>query len=160
MNKKLLFISYLGLMLVFPAGCSEEDSEWETDVEFEVLDRSQAVAGEGFQNGAELIHDEDMLKTSAEASGVDIDAEDIDFDEELLFEVSITENGCGFSLVSIEDDDGLLKFMFELTPVATGEADPGDIVCSEVANPAVFYVKTDQVDFHNLDVYGSEMNYE
>lgn len=147
-------------MLLFLTGCSGEDSEWETDIEFEVLDRSQAVAGEGFQNGAELIHDEDMLKTSTEASGVDIDSEDINFEEELLFEVSITENGCGFSLVSIEDDDGLLKFMFELTPVAAGEADPDDIVCTEVANPAVFYVKTEQTDFHNLDVYGSDVNYE
>lgn len=160
MNKKFLFISYVGLMLMLLAGCSGDDSEQETDVEFEVLDRSRTVAGEGFQNGAELIHDEDMLKTSAEASGVDIDAEDINFEDELLFEVSITENGCGFSLVSIEDEDGLLKFMFELTPVAMGEADPDDVVCTEVASPAVFYVKTDQVDFHNLDVYGSEMKYE
>lgn len=160
MNKKFLFISFMSLTMVFLAGCSGDDPEWETDIEFEVLDRSQAVAGEGFQNGAELIHDEDMLKTSAEASGVDIDPEDINFEEELLFEVSITENGCGFSLVSIEDDDGLLKFMFELTPVAAGEAHPDDIVCTEVANPAVFYVKTDPVDFHNLDVYGSEMKYE
>lgn len=160
MNKKILFNSLLGLMLLFLAGCSGDDSEPDTDVEFEVLDRSQTVAGEGFQNGAELIHDEDMLRTSAEASGVDIDADDIDFEEELLFEVSITENGCGFSLVSIEDDDGLLKFMFELTPVAAGEADPDDIACTEVANPAVFYVKTESVDFHNLDVYGSDMKYE
>lgn len=160
MNKKFLFISFLGLMLTFLAGCAADDSEPETDVEFEVLDRSQSVAGEGFQNGAELIHDEDMLRTSAEESGVDIDAEDIDFDEELLFEVSIMENGCGFSLVSIEDDDGLLKFMFELTPVAAGEADEEDVVCTEIASPAVFYVKTDPVDFHNLDVYGSDMKYE
>lgn len=160
MNKKLLFISFMSLMLVFLAGCTGDDSEWETDVEFEVLDRSQSVAGEGFQNGAALIHDEDMLRTSAEETGVDIDSEDIDFDEELLFEVSITENGCGFSLVSIEDDGGLLKFMFELTPVAAGEADADDIVCTEIASPAVFYVKTDPVDFHNLDVYGSEMKYE
>lgn len=160
MNKKILFISLLGVMLLFLAGCAGDDSEPETDVEFEVIDRSQTVAGEGFQNGAELIHDEDMLRTSSEASGVDIDADDIDFEEELLFEVSITENGCGFSLVSIEDDDGLLKFMFELTPVAAGEADADDVVCTEVANPAVFYVKTESVDFHNLDVYGSDMKYE
>ena len=160
MNKKFLFISYLGLMLMFLAGCSGEDSEPETDVRFEVLDRSQTVPSEGFQNGAELIHDEDMLSTSAEASGVDIDPEDINFEEELLFEVSITENGCGFSLTSIENDDGLLKFMFDLTPVASGEADPDDVVCTEVATPAVFYVKTESVDFHNLDVYGSEMKYE
>lgn len=160
MNKKLLFNILLVLILMLTAGCTGDDSGRETDVEFEVLDRSQSVAGDGFQNGAELIHDEDMLRTSAEESGVDIEADDINFDEELLFEVSITENGCGFSLVSIEDDDGVLKFMFELTPVAAGEADPDELVCTEIASPAVFYVKTESVDFHNLEVYGSDMEYE
>ena len=38
-------------MLMFLASCSGDDSN-RTDVEFEVLDRSQTVAGEGFQNGA------------------------------------------------------------------------------------------------------------
>lgn len=159
MNKMMTLIGWFCFMVIL-AGCGSGAEEQETDVDFEVMDRSRSVSAENFQNGAELIHDEDMLMTSLEETGADIDAEDMDFEEELLFEVSIMENGCGFTLVSIDDKDGVLEFMFELTPVAAGEADADDIACTEIAVPAVFYVKTDPIEFHNLEVYGSGMKYE
>lgn len=158
MYGKLSFLFAAALVLVL-SGCAAGDGE-EAESGFEVIAKSQSVPVQEFQNGAELIHDEDMLMTSVEEIGADIGPEDVDFEEELLFEVSIMENGCGFTLTSVEEDDGVLKFNFELTPVAEEGADPGDVVCTEIAVPAVFYVKTGPVDFHSLEVYGSGMEYE
>lgn len=158
MNKKLPLLFAAVLVLVL-SGCAAGDRE-EAETGFEVVAKSQSVPVQEFQNGAELIHDEDMFMTSVEETGADIGAEDVDFEEALLFEVSIMENGCGYTLTSVEEDDGILKFNFELTPVAEEGAAPGDVICTEIAVPAVFYVKTGPVDFHSLEVYGSGMKYE
>ncbi|MCD2138656.1 hypothetical protein [Salinicoccus halitifaciens] len=157
MYRKLPLLFAAALFLVL-SGCRGGGEE--AGAGFEVIAKSRSVPVQEFQNGAELIHDEDMLMTSIEETGADIRLEDVDFEEALLFEVSIMENGCGFTLTSVEEDDGVLKFNFELTPVAEGEAEPGEVVCTEIAVPAVFYVKTGPADFHSLEVYGSGMKYE
>ena len=92
---------------------------------------------------------------AVEQTGADIDRDAVDFDSEHLFQVSLIENGCGYLLEDLVNEDGTLRFMFELTPVVESGEDPEDVTCAEVAVPTTAFIKTEDVDFNSLEIYGS-----
>lgn len=149
----LFTVLVLGTMTL--AACSSEEPGGKSDINYEIIGKTESGDSGTFTNSISHITDQEMLQTAAQENGAEIDTNAVDFEESHVFQISITENGCGYLLENIEDDGGILKFMFELTPVVEEGEDPEDVVCSEVAIPSTFFVKTDAVDFESLEIYGS-----
>ncbi|WP_411843564.1 hypothetical protein [Salinicoccus sp. HZC-1] len=141
--------------LVFSISLLSACSGGGDSLEYEVLAKSESGDAGTHTNSAQLITDEEMLKMAVERTGVEIDKEAIDFDETHVFQISLHENGCGYLLDTVTNSGGTLQFMFELTPVVEEGEDPEDVICSEIAVPSTFFVKTDAVDFSSLEIYGS-----
>ncbi|WP_020007843.1 hypothetical protein [Salinicoccus albus] len=146
------------LILVVPVftACSfGAENEEETGISYEIIGKTESGDTGTFTNGINHITDQEMLQTAVQESGADVDIDSVNFDESHVFQISVTENGCGYLLENVENDGGLLKFMFELTPVVEEGEDPQDVACSEIAIPSTFFVQTEAVDFESLEIYAS-----
>ncbi|HIW12597.1 MAG TPA: hypothetical protein H9891_05480 [Candidatus Salinicoccus stercoripullorum] len=142
----LLMCSAAGL-----AACDEAGSS----IDYEVIGRTESGDAGAFTSSIKQITDEEMLGMAMEQTGADIDPDEVNFDSEQLFQVSMVENGCGYLLEDLVNEDGTLQFMFELTPVVESGEDPEDVACTEVTVPATSFIKTEAVDFSSLEIYGS-----
>ena len=129
-------------------------------IDYEVIGKTESGDSGAFASSIQQITDEEMLRMAVEQTGADIDRDAVDFDSEHLFQVSLIENGCGYLLEDLVNEDGTLRFMFELTPVVESGEDPEDVTCAEVAQPTTSFIKTEAVDFNSLEVYGSKEKIE
>ncbi|KKK34103.1 hypothetical protein WN59_10965 [Salinicoccus sediminis] len=133
------------------SACSDAGSS----IDYEVIGKTESGDSGAFASSIQQITDEEMLRMAIEQTGADIDPDAVDFDSEHLFQVSMVENGCGYLLEDLVNEDGTLRFMFELTPVVESGEDPEDVTCAEVAVPTTSFIKTEAVDFSSLEIYGS-----
>lgn len=138
-------------MLILLSACSGSGSS----IDYEVIAKTESGDAGTMSNTVQHITDEEMLGMAIEQTGAEIDTDAIDFDKEHVFQVSLYENGCGYLLEDLVNKEGVLQFMFELTPVVENGENPEDVTCPQVSIPSTFFVKTDAVDFSSLEIYGS-----
>src|SRR5699024_5003586 len=121
----------------------------------EVIGKTESGDSGAFASPLQQITAEEMLRMPVEQTGPDKKTVALDFDSEHLFRVPLIQNGRGHLLEALVHADGTPRSMFELTPVVESGEDPEDVTCAEVAVPTTAFIKTEDVDFNSLEIYGS-----
>lgn len=148
--KRFVLFTVLAISMSLLSACSGDSS-----LDYEVIAKTESGDSGIHTNSVQHITDTEMLEMAVEQTGAEIDTDSINFDKTHIFQISLYENGCGYLLEDLVHKEGVLQFMFELTPVVENGEDPEDVTCSGVTVPSTFFVKTDAADFNSLEIYGS-----